>query len=391
VEGLSEGGIGPVDRTLGDYEILAEVGSGGMGIVYRALQRSLRRLVALKVIREELASDSGYRERFIREARVVAVVDHPHVVSIFDVGQDDGRLYLAMQWIEGQDLTRLLASSGRLAPERAVPITIQLAGALDAVHSVAGFVHRDVKPANVLIRTVPRGDHAYLTDFGVAKPSHTVDHLTQAGFVVGTAGYLSPEQIMGAEPGPRSDLYALGCVCFEALTGQPPFAAENEMALRWAHATDPRPAASAIVGSLHSSYDDFFEVALAVDPLRRFASGRAFANALAAAHTAAVESGRATQAARGSDHVRTDFVTPLPPAPNVSIEYQHTPLPPMYAAQPYPYHPQRRSGNGHQMMLIVLIVLSVLVVAGVAIGVLVAAGAFSGGGGGAKLIPPTGT
>jgi serine/threonine protein kinase len=161
-------------------------------------------------------------------------------------------------------------------------IVSQIAGALDAVH-IAGLVHRDVKPGNVLVRQVGSQDHAYLTDFGVAKPSEATDQLTQTGWVVGTTGYLSPEQIRGQEPGPRNDLYALGCLFFEALTGKPPFEGENELALRWAHANDPRPAPSAFVPGLGPRYDQFLLAALAVDPEQRFASGREFADALAAA------------------------------------------------------------------------------------------------------------
>ena len=139
---------------LGDYEIISLAGSGGMGHVYKATQVSLGRTVALKVIRDEIANMPEYRERFLREARLAASVDHPHVVTIYDVGSQDDRLFLAMQWIEGADLKEVLAANGRLAPERAVGIATQLAGALDAVHSVSGLIHRDVKPANVLIREV---------------------------------------------------------------------------------------------------------------------------------------------------------------------------------------------------------------------------------------------
>ena len=141
-----------------------------------------------------------YRDRFLREARLAASVDHPNVVSVYDVGDEDGRLFLAIQWVEGRDLKRLLEETGRLPPERAVGIASQLAGALDALHGVAGLIHRDIKPANVLVRPMTGGDHAYLTDFGVAKPAYGNDQLTQTGWVVGTAGYVSPEQIRGEEP-----------------------------------------------------------------------------------------------------------------------------------------------------------------------------------------------
>ncbi len=359
-------------EVLGDYEIVGVAGTGGMGVVYKARQRSLGRTVALKVIREDIARTSEYRQRFLREARLAASVDHPHVVSIYDVGDAEDQLFLAMQWIDGEDLNRLLEKDGRLAADRAVAIAKQLAGALDAVHGVAGLIHRDVKPANVLLRQVSGTDHAYLTDFGVAKPAETGEQLTQTGWVVGTTGYLSPEQIRGQEPGPSSDLYALGCLFFETLTGQPPFRGDNEMALRWAHANDPRPTASAVLPALGDRYDRFFASALAVDPAQRFRSGREFASSLASAHA-----GEWTTAAQGQpitpSHAPTAVgpPTPIPPA-----------NPPAPGAQPYPatgyatpppsYQPPSRSGNP-----LALILLGLVALAGIAVGALAAAGVFS--------------
>src|ERR1700761_1802867 len=143
-----------VGDRLGDFEIVEVAGAGGMGVVYKARQQPLERDVALKVIREEIASEPEYRERFLREARLAASVDHPNVVTVYDVRDEDGRLYLVMQWIDGIDLRQLLDGSGRLTPKRATGIGRQLAGALDAVHGASGLVHRDVKPANILLREV---------------------------------------------------------------------------------------------------------------------------------------------------------------------------------------------------------------------------------------------
>ena len=274
---LSEG------QTFGGYHIIELVGSGGMGLVYRAEQRILGRTVALKVIRPEIAESGDYRSRFLREARFAASVDHPNVVSVFDAGEQDGRLYLTMQWIDGTDLGTLIDREQRLAPERVVRIGVQLAAALQAVHD-AGLVHRDVKPANVLMREIGGHDHAYLTDFGIAKAPAAQDSLTRTGWVIGTPAYLSPEQIRGQQPGPRSDLYALGCVIFEALTGQPPFRADNDLAARWAQASSPPPPASSVCPALGSRYDAFLARALATDPDDRFPSGAAFAEALQAAY-----------------------------------------------------------------------------------------------------------
>ena len=274
---LSEG------QTFGGYHIIELVGSGGMGLVYRAEQRILGRTVALKVIRPEIAESGDYRSRFLREARFAAAVDHPHVVSVFDAGEQDGRLYLTMQWVDGTDLGSLIEREQRLAPERTVLIGVQLAEALQAVHD-AGLVHRDVKPSNVLVRDIGGRDYAYLTDFGIAKAPAAQDSLTRTGWVIGTPGYLSPEQVRGQSPGPRSDLYALGCVIFEALTGQPPFQGDNDLAARWAQATSPPPPASSVCPALGSRYDAFLARALAVDPDDRFPSGTAFAQALQSAH-----------------------------------------------------------------------------------------------------------
>jgi Protein kinase domain len=270
-------------QAFGPYHIAGTAGAGGMGVVYRAEQRSLARVVALKVIRPDIAQSGDYRSRFLREARLAAAVDHPHVVSVFDVGEQAGRLYLTMQWVDGQDLRTLLDRQRRLDPDRTVLIGTQLAGALQAVHQ-AGLVHRDVKPSNVLMRDLGGRDHAYLTDFGIAKMPGAQDDLTRTGWSVGTPGYLSPEQIRGQRPGPHSDLYALACVLFEALTGRRPFGGENDMVMQWAHLSSPRPVVSSACPDLGRRYDGFFDRALAVDPAERFVSGAAFTDALQAAH-----------------------------------------------------------------------------------------------------------
>jgi serine/threonine protein kinase len=370
-------------QVFGDYEIVSVAGAGGMGIVYRATQRSLGRTVALKVIREEIARTPEYRDRFLREARLAASVDNPHVVRVYDVGEEDGRLFLAMQWVDGEDLRQVLERSGRLAPERAVLIATQLAGALDAVHGVAGLVHRDVKPSNVLLGKVAGQDHAYLTDFGVAKPSDASDQLTRTGWVVGTAGYLAPEQIRGQEPGPASDMYALGCLFFEALTGQPPFGAENEMALRWAHANNPRPEASAMLPALGRRYDEFLAVALAIEPAQRFASGRQFAEALALAHSGNSPTAATAHMIVPPPHAQT-AVGPPTPMPPVPLTPQ--PPPPMYPgyvyATPAPVQPQPSSGRP-----LTLILLALVAVVGIAAGALAASGALSHGSS-TNTIPP---
>jgi serine/threonine kinase PknH len=354
---------------LGDFEILSVAGAGGMGVVYKARQQSLDRDVALKVIREEIAGEPEYRERFIREAKLAASVDHPHVVTVYDVGDEDGRLYLVMQWIDGIDLRELLRKSGRLPPQRGVEIGTQLAGAIDAVHAVSGLVHRDVKPANVLVREVGGEEHAYLTDFGIAKPADVGDTLTRTGSTVGTTGYLSPEQIQGREAGPRSDLYSLGCLVFEMLTGQTPFGGENELAVRWAHASDSRPLASRVLPSLGDRYDGFFLTALAIDPTRRFASGRDFAGSLAKAQSGDGEDD--PTAVMTQTHAATKVGPVSPPPPGVGYQGgRHTPPPYGYVTPPP--QPQDRSGSP-----LALILLAIVAVVGIAVAALAAAGVFS--------------
>ncbi|HEY6279994.1 MAG TPA: protein kinase [Streptosporangiaceae bacterium] len=274
---LSEG------QTFGAYRLIGLAGTGGMGVVYQAEQQQpLRRIVAFKVIRPEVAGSSDYQARFLREARLAATVNHPHIVPVFDFGEHAGRLYLAMQWIDGVELGRLMGCGQLLAPERAVRIGTQVASALQAIHN-AGMLHRDVKPANILVRDMDGEDHAYLTDFGIAKLAEADGGLTRTGWMIGTTGYLSPEQIQGQQPDGRSDLYALGCVMFEALTGQRPFTGDNDQALLWAHASSPRPVASQVCPGLGRRYDEFFVQALAANPHDRYQSGHEFGAALEAA------------------------------------------------------------------------------------------------------------
>jgi serine/threonine protein kinase len=355
-----------VGDRLGDFEVLEIAGAGGMGVVYKARQQSLDRVVGLKVIRDEIAGEKEFRERFLREAKLAASVDHPHVVTVYDVGDEDGRLYLVMQWIDGSDLRRLLDGSGRLTPKRAISIGTQLAGALDAVHDVSGLVHRDVKPANVLLREVAGEDHAYLTDFGIAKPPEAIENLTRTGSTVGTTGYLSPEQIQGKDAGPRSDLYSLGCLVFEMLTGKTPFRGENELAVRWAHAQDPRPLVSAVLPALGHRYDAFFQKALAIDPDDRFGSGREFAEALTAAQSSSGDTD--PTAVMAATHAATKIGPATPPPMPAG---GHTPPPYGYATPPPQPQPDR---SGSPLALIILGIVAVL---GIGAAVAAAAGVFS--------------
>ena len=222
--------------TFAGYRIESVVGRGGMGVVYRAWDLSLERPVALKLIAPELAEDERFRARFLREPRLAASLDHPGVVPIFQAGEWEGQLYLAMRFVEGSDLKSVIEREGSLAPERALVVLAQVADALDAAHR-RGLVHRDVKPGNVLL---DESGHAYLTDFGITKQLGGVS--TDTGRVVGTLDYLAPEQIRAEAVDGRTDCYALGCVLYECLAGAPPFRRATEAETLWAHMQDePAP------------------------------------------------------------------------------------------------------------------------------------------------------
>jgi DNA-binding beta-propeller fold protein YncE/predicted Ser/Thr protein kinase len=233
-----------VGSEVAGYRIEGLLARGGMGVVYRATHLGLERPVALKVIARELADRDGFRERFLRESRLAARLDHPSVVPIYDSREVDGELVVAMRLVQGGDLRTLIDREGPLPPQRALHLLGQVADALDAAHA-AGIVHRDVKPHNILVE----GDRAYLSDFGLAK-AFDESGATASASVVGTAHYMSPEQWRGDSLGPAADVYSLGCVLYEALTGIVPFAraeadTEPEMpqgveeAIRRATAKDP--------------------------------------------------------------------------------------------------------------------------------------------------------
>ena len=198
------------------YEVGALAGRGGMGEVYRAHDPRLERPVALKLLSERLSDDDGFRERMLKESRLAASLDHPNVVPIYEAGEAEGRLFIAMRYVDGTDLEALLRREGALAPERAVAIAAQVADALDAAHA-KGLVHRDVKPSNVLLDQQGGREHAYLADFGLTQS--IAEAGPADGSLMGTLDYVAPEQIRGDQVDGRADVYALGCLLFETLTG----------------------------------------------------------------------------------------------------------------------------------------------------------------------------
>ena len=272
----------PVGSVVGGFRIESLLGRGAMGEVY--LGRAEARAVAVKLLDPELAEDDRFRQRFLRESRLAGGLAHPHIVPRIASGDDDGRLYLVMELIDGSDLRELLRSEGRLEPDRAVEIVAQVADALDAAHR-AGLVHRDVKPGNILLRTDEGGDTAYVCDFGLSRHVASVSSLTGDRGFVGTIDYVPPEQIEGGTIDGRADLYSLGCVLFECLAGVRPFDRDSELSVVFAHLNEPPPRVTDVRPELPAAFDDVFATALAKAPDDRYSScGELAAAARAALH-----------------------------------------------------------------------------------------------------------
>jgi serine/threonine protein kinase len=268
-----------IGRVIAGQRIESVAGRGGMGVVYRATDLDLERSVAVKVIAPAYADDAAFRRRFIAESRTAASLDHPNVIPIYRAGEEDAVLFQVMRFVDGKDLRAVLAEDGPLEPQRAIRILTQVAAALDAAHG-SGLVHRDVKPGNILLGS---GDHVYLTDFGLSKRTGTDD--TRTAQLVGTVNYVAPEQIRGQELTSRTDIYALGAVLFQMLTGRVPFPADSDEAKMWAHLSEPPPRASELRPELPRMLDDVVARALAKDPDQRFVT----AGDLAAVAASALE------------------------------------------------------------------------------------------------------
>jgi len=265
---------------IAGYRLEQQIGAGGMAVVYRAVDERLGRRVALKILSPALAADEAFRRRFIRESRAAAAVDDPHIIPVYEAGEADGVLFIAMRFVPGGDVRTLLRQHGPMAPARAVEIISSVAPALDAAHA-AGLVHRDVKPANMLIDARPdRPDHVYLSDFGLSKGAMSSSRLTGTGLFLGTADYAAPEQIEGRAVDGRTDQYALACAAFELLAGAPPFQRDQATATIWAHMSEPPPPLRARRPEIPAAVDQVFAAALAKAPESRYRCCRDFAYAL---------------------------------------------------------------------------------------------------------------
>ncbi|HEY0638745.1 MAG TPA: serine/threonine-protein kinase, partial [Pseudonocardiaceae bacterium] len=271
-------------RRLGHYRIDGVIGRGGMSVMYRATDMRLGRKVALKVIGDQLAADPEFRERFVDEARNTSAIDHAHVVPLYDFDEIDGRLYIAMRYVEGSDLASLI-KDGPLSVERTLTLLGQVAEALDALHG-RGLVHLDVKPANVLVTHKENigGEHVYLADFGLTRRGAT-GHRTRSGDFLGSPTYAAPEHLRGEPVDARTDQYSLTCVLFACLTGQPPFPGKVPDVIAGHLGSEP-PAATAF-GLLPPGVDEVVRRGMAKEPARRYANCRELLSAARTALTSA--------------------------------------------------------------------------------------------------------
>lgn len=326
---------------FGPYELQSLIGRGGMGEVYRAYDTVRDRMVAVKLLRAEVAADPGYQERFRRESRAAARLQEPHVIPVHDFGDIDGVLYIDMRLVEGASLKDELCANGPLEPKRAAWILTQVAAALDAAHS-DGLVHRDIKPENVLLTP---DDFAYLVDFGIAHAGGDAS-VTQTGMLIGSCAYMSAERFSGGQVGPPADIYALTCLLYESLTGRPPFETSDLRQLMSAHMFSPPPRPSIMRRGIRRDFDDVVAKGLAKEPANRFSS----AGELAKAATAAASSSPAPAAA-------PSLPSPPPSTRQFSAVYPnpaatgHTPYPPRVDA---PKTSARKSRFGRSQVALVV-------------------------------------
>jgi len=265
-------------KTLGPYQIVSVIGQGGMGTVYKALQPSLNRYVAIKVLPEYLAQDEDFVQRFRHEATIAASLQHPNILNVYDVGQEDHLHYIVMQLLEGCTLAQLLEREKVLPLARTARIISQMASALDCAHQ-HHLVHRDVKPSNIFVGP---GDHATLMDFGIVK-ALSGTRLTRTGVTVGTPEYMSPEQVEGQALDHRSDLYSLGVVLYQMVAGRVPFVADTPNSVLYAHVHKPPAPPSQLNPSIVQPVETVVLRALAKDPQARYQTGAQMATALDAA------------------------------------------------------------------------------------------------------------
>jgi serine/threonine protein kinase/DNA-binding beta-propeller fold protein YncE len=310
------GGFAAGSQVAG-YRLEEQIGRGGMAVVFRARDSRLGRRVALKILAPELARDDAFRQRFIRESRAAAAVDHPHIIPVFEAGESEGVLFIAMRYVVGRDVRSLLDATGPLPPGRAVTIVTQVSSALDAAHSF-GLVHRDVKPGNMLLDSAGGGgqpDHIYLSDFGLSKQSLSASGLTGTGQFLGTLDYVAPEQIEGKPVDGRADQYALAGAAYEMLGGSPPFRRDEGLAILWAQISATPPPVTNLRPELPEAINGVLLKALAKAPADRYDSCLEFAAALRGACGIRPDPASDPGTQPGPVRQRTELAMPVSPAP----------------------------------------------------------------------------
>ncbi|MGH9156239.1 MAG: serine/threonine-protein kinase [Acidimicrobiales bacterium] len=351
---------------LAGFRLGRPIGRGGNGAVFAADQLSLGREVAIKVLLADQVGDESARLRFERESNLAASIEHPHIIPIYDAGTAEGWLYIAMKLVRGSDLQQVL-SAGPLEPRRGVTVVSEMAEALDAAHA-RGLVHRDVKPGNVLLETTATGrQHSYLADFGLVRHVSAGSKLTvTGGDLLGTPGYISPEQVERRDTDARTDVYALGCMLYECLTGQLPFGGENYLALLNAHLNQPPPKVTTARPGLPVALDEVIAKAMAKSPDDRYAR----CGELAREARSALEASRRTQFTRlpplppppagGGAPAPAPSPSALAPAPKGKPAAAATPgsLPPL--APVVPPAPSRSSRRGAAVVVVAVIVVVLL-------------------------------
>ncbi|GEM_PF-560541 len=322
------------------YEVLAQIGRGGMGVVFRANQRSLNRIVAIKMLSRELAADAEFRQRFQQEAQVIARLQHENIVTVYDIESDRGTFFIIMEFVEGVSLQELLRTGRRLAPERAARLVAQVARALGYAHN-KGIIHRDIKPDNIMV--VDDEQKAMVMDFGIARVADSTLK-TQTGVSMGTPKYMSPEQARGQHVDARSDLYSLGVVLYACATGELPFDGDSPFTVALKHMQEPPPPPREKAPDLPQALEDIILKALCKERNGRFQTGEEFATALEEIFKPAMIPAMAGIGAT------VQGIAPEVIAPMVAIAAEELPDPSVMTPTPLPSWTPKKKQNNHRML-----------------------------------------
>lgn len=356
-----------IGKTLGQFEIIEEIGRGGMATVYKARQRSMNRVVAIKVLPRQMLHDPNFYERFTREVDVISHLEHPHIVPIYDYGQDDGLPYIAMRYLGGGSLEQRIRRGQVRLEEIEKPLR-QIAQALDYAHQ-QGIIHRDLKPGNIMF---DEAGNAYLSDFGIAR---VLGSDLTGSMIIGTPAYMSPEQANGLPVDGRSDIYSLGIVLYEWLTGRSPYQAETPMAVLLKQIQEPMPFVRLIRGDVPQTIDHVIQKATAKEPSYRFSSAGEFAQAFSNAVNGVPFDGTMPPQSHIplGGNVMIPAASPVPTVINAPYSPPNTPYyPPTSTPTPYPSYPPHQTGQLQKSsrtpaLIIGVVIIFVLIIAGVVV------------------------